>query len=395
MKVLQINCVYKQGSTGKIVYDIHNYLLANRVDSTVLYGRGNIVDDEKVFKVSSEWEAKIHSLLTRISGVEFGYSPMATRRTIRIIKEQKPDVVHLHCLNGHFINAYKLIDFLKKNDIKTILTLHAEIMHTAGCEHAKQCDKWRTQCSNCDVVSGKITHYFRDDAKHCFNIMKKAVTNFDRLTVVGVSAWLTNRAMQSAVFLESNCAFTTVRNGLNSKVFYPRVKSRIREELNLQGEVVILHVTPNFYHPIKGGKYVIEVAKRNPEWKFVIVGYNGDNAMLPNNTIGIEHTNNQDELAEYYSMADITLLTSQRETFSMVCAESLCCGTPVIGFLAGGPESISIGEYSTFVEQGNVEELEKAISQMLDRHVDVDTELCRKTYNSEEMAKCYMDIYNR
>ena len=395
MKVLQINCVYKQGSTGKIVYDIHNYLLSIGIDSTVLYGRGNKVKDENVLKVSSEFEAKMHSLMSRLTGVDFGYSPLATKRAIKIIQEQNPDVVHLHCLNGHFINVYALIAFLKENGIKTVLTLHAEIMHTAGCEHAMQCNKWKSQCSNCRIISGMVTRYFRDDAKHCYNLMKNTLTGFDGLTVVGVSEWLTNRAQQSGIFSESNCKFTTIQNGLNTRVFYPRINSKLRERMSLQGEIVILHVTPNFNHPIKGGKYVIEVAKRNPQWKFVIVGFNGDKGMLPNNIIGIEATNNQDELAEYYSMADITLLTSQRETFSMVCAESLCCGTPVIGFLAGGPESISIGEYSSFVEQGNVEELEKAISQMLDRHVHVDAELCRKAYNSEEMAKCYMDIYNR
>ncbi len=34
----------------------------------------------------------------------------------------------------------------------------------------------------------------------------------------------------------------------------------------------------------------------------------------------------------------------------MVTAESLCCGTPVVGFTAGGPESIAIDAFSNFVE---------------------------------------------
>ena len=50
----------------------------------------------------------------------------------------------------------------------------------------------------------------------------------------------------------------------------------------------------------------------------------------------------QSELAAFYSLADVTLLTSEKETFSMVCAESLCCGTPVVGFQAGAPEGISL-----------------------------------------------------
>ena len=41
-------------------------------------------------------------------------------------------------------------------------------------------------------------------------------------------------------------------------------------------------------------------------------------------------------LAEYYSLVDVTVITSFHETFSMVVAESLSCGTPIVGFKAGG-----------------------------------------------------------
>jgi glycosyltransferase involved in cell wall biosynthesis len=34
----------------------------------------------------------------------------------------------------------------------------------------------------------------------------------------------------------------------------------------------------------------------------------------------------------------------------MIVAESLCCGTPVVGFKAGGPESIAIDDYCVFVQ---------------------------------------------
>lgn len=31
MKVIQINCMYKRGSTGKIVFDLHNELLSKDI----------------------------------------------------------------------------------------------------------------------------------------------------------------------------------------------------------------------------------------------------------------------------------------------------------------------------------------------------------------------------
>ena len=46
MKVLQVNCVYKKGSTGKIVYDIHTGLRKNGIESVVCYGRGQKENEE-------------------------------------------------------------------------------------------------------------------------------------------------------------------------------------------------------------------------------------------------------------------------------------------------------------------------------------------------------------
>ena len=95
-------------------------------------------------------------------------------------------------------------------------------------------------------------------------------------------------------------------------------------------------------------------------------------------------------------MADITLITSKRETFSMPCAESLCCGTPVVGFMAGGPEQIALGEYSTFVEYGDVDALLKSTEKWLyEKKVqpDVISKQARDVYSKEKMTGRYVDLY--
>ena len=52
------------------------------------------------------------------------------------------------------------LDYLKKNKIKTVISLHAELMHTAGCDHAYDCEKWKTQCCDCPRIKGYISKYF-------------------------------------------------------------------------------------------------------------------------------------------------------------------------------------------------------------------------------------------
>ncbi len=394
MRILHINSEYAVGSTGKIVEDIKHYCEGKGDDVLALYGRhANTVPG--AIKVSTELEAKIHSVFSRLTGLDFGFSPLATAKAISVIDKFCPDVVHLHCLNGHFINVFRLLEYLKKEEIPTVLTLHAEIMHTAGCEHAFECQKWIDGCYGCDRVRGCLTHFFRDDARYAYQKMENAFSGFRDLTVVGVSDWLVNRAEQSAIFKSCPAEFETIENGLDLKAFHP-----VDRNANpLMGAVdsnkpIILHVTPNFNHPLKGGTYVLKLAERHPEWSFVIVGYNGD-SFLSENVTAVSHTQNKKELADYYSLASLTLLTSKRETFSMVCAESLACGTPIVGFKAGGPESVFVGDYAKFVEYDDIKMLENAIEDTLKNPPTIDSnEICVR-FSSERMAERYRECYQK
>lgn len=387
MEIVHINCVYPNGSTGKIIANIVNNCGSYGHNSIVLYGRGAKIDDGNAIKVSSEIEAKVHGVISRLTGQWFSYSPVSTAHIINILKERRPDVVHLHCLNANFVNVYKLVEYLKKNKIKTILTLHAEIMHTAGCEHAGECTKWMSSCHDCSVINGKLTRYFRDDAKIAYNRMRRAFENFENLTVVGVSEWLTQRAAKSSIFGNKNIRFATVHNAVDTLKFnQPALKKQNKAP-------VILHITPNFNHPLKGGKYVLELAKRHPEWNFVIVGHSGNDVPQLSNVRFIPHTNNQQELINYYQQSDITLLTSYRETFSMVCLESLACGTPVVGFKAGAPETIFRGNFAEFVEYADVNALGCAVQKFLITKPTVNPEYIEQNFSVDHMVREYVKLY--
>lgn len=114
MKVFQVNVVYKEGSTGNIIYDIHDGLKEKGINSIVCYGRGKRVIEEKVYKTSYEFFAKYNAIRARITGLQYGGSFIATTKLNKLIKQHNPDIVHLHCINGYFVNIYKIIDFLKK-----------------------------------------------------------------------------------------------------------------------------------------------------------------------------------------------------------------------------------------------------------------------------------------
>ena len=162
MKILQVNCVFRTGSTGKIMDDIHKSLKNKGIESIFCYGRGVKIVEHDIYKTSSEIEAKLNNFRSRLGGLQYGGSFIATRRLIKIIKSEKPDVVHLHCINGFFVNIYRLLNFLKKNDIPTVLTLHAEFMYTGNCGHAYECDKWKSGCGKCPSLRKSTYSYTFD-----------------------------------------------------------------------------------------------------------------------------------------------------------------------------------------------------------------------------------------
>lgn len=395
MKVLQVNCVYKKGSTGKITHNIHTELQKLGIKSIVCYGRGEESNDPDVYKTCGELYSKFNNLLTRFTGIMYGGCFFSTNRLISIIKKEKPDVVHLHCINGYFVNIYRLVQWLKENHIRTVLTLHAEFIHTGNCGHAFDCEKWKTGCGNCPRFRKETKSLFLDGTARSWKRMKVAFEGFEEeCTVVSVSPWLMERAKQSPIL--SRFPHRVILNGIDTKIFYPRDGEYLRERYGLKGKKLVLHVTAVFsLEPdhIKGGRYVAELAKRIPEVTFVVIGSQEKVPGLPENILNLGRVENQEVLADWYSAADVTLLTSKRETFSMVVAESLCCGTPVVGFKAGGPESIALPEYSQFVEYGDIDGLEAALDAGGAAAEMPDPEYAHNKYSRNSVTNQYIQIY--
>ncbi len=396
MKVIHVNVVYNKGSTGKIVCDVHTELLKGGIDSVICYGRGDKTTDANVYKTCGELYSKFNNLLSRITGIMYGGCFFSTNRLISVIKTEKPDIVHLHCLNGYFVNIYRLISWLKKSGIKTVLTLHAEFMHTANCSHALECDKWKSGCGNCPRLKKETKSLFFDRTHTSWKRMKQAFDGFDNLVLTSVSPWLMERAKTSPIL--ANKPHYVVMNGLDTNVFCVRDTSDLKRLNGIKDEKIIFHATPFFTDDpthLKGGHHIIKLAEKLPDIRFFVAGDCPENLTVPKNVTLLGRISNQIELAAFYSMADLTVITSKKETFSMICAESLSCGTPVVGFEAGAPEQISIPEYSDFVKYGNLNELTRAVLNRLNtpsERIQI-ARAGQDIYSKNKMVNGYMQIY--
>lgn len=393
MKVLQINCVYDTGSTGTITKTIHNGLMACGYESLVLYGRGPKSKDRNTFKTGTEFYAKANRLCNMIIGLQYGGCHLETQRIIGIIKNEQPDLVHLQCVNGSFVNNYRLITWLKRSGLPVVLTLHAEFPYTANCSHALDCMRWQMGCGDCPRKFDATDSLLFDRSHESFLKMREAYEGFDdRLTVISVSPWLKQRAESSPVLAPFH--HDIILNGIDTKIFLPTVNS-CKEKL-----FTVLHVTASFSDVeghIKGGRDVLSLAKRfeGEPVQFLVAGPVKHMGTVPENVRFLGPIFNQKEMAELYGRAGVTLLTSRAETFSMPVAESLCCGTPVVGFFAGAPEQIALREFSSFVPRGDLDALEQAIRRMRTMNYNRRSisQLAHENYSDEEMVRKYIDLY--
>jgi putative colanic acid biosynthesis glycosyltransferase len=400
MKVLLIDVNYKNSSTGKIVYDLYNSLTSDGHTVSVCYGRGPEVNESNVYKFSSNLEVYIHAFLTRVTGFTGNYSYFSTKNLINYIKDFNPDVVHIHELHAYFVNIAPVMKFLKENNIKTVWTFHCEFMYTGKCGHAYECEKWKSECGKCPQIKEYPASIFFDFTKKMFNEKKLLFQNFNNLTIVTPSNWLASRVKQS--FLKDK-KIQVIHNGIDTiNTFYPRTFEHLRQKHKLSDEKIVLAVAPDILSEQKGGRLVLELAKklRGERIKFILIGVEDLNEKFDENVLALGRTTNQAELAEYYSLADLFVICSKRENFPTTCLEAISCGTPVIGFDEGGTKETAPGNYGVFISHGDTDKLAKVMMSVLTGEYKLNSmEKCvkfgKEEYDKNIMYQKYKILYEQ
>ena len=401
MKIIHINGVNKSGSTGAIITSINKRLTELCVESYVCYGIGPKSKD--AYKFCYRYEQAIYRRISKITGLRYGFAPFSTHRLIRFLKQEKPDIVHLHSINGNCVNILKLLKWLKKNEVPTVITNHAEFYYTGNCTSTYGCQSYINGCYNCPRKKWATDGAYVQNTHRSWQKMKTAFNGFTRMNVVCVSPYSKKKSIQSPIL--SKFEHSVILNGVDTASFYPRFDIDIRKKLNISKNTqIFLFVTSEFSvdkKHLKGGYYLLKLAESmsDSDCKFLIIGRGGEKiSNTYKNVVCLNQINDSNLLACYYTQANALLTLSRSESFGMTCAESLCCGTPVVGFCSGGPESISLPEYSFFTEYGKIDELEKVLTEVSRKFADQKKEISQKAaqiYSSQRMADEYIQLYKR
>lgn len=363
MKVLLIDVNCKYGSTGKIVYSLYNHVNSNGDEAAICYGRGPRVKEKNIFRFGLGWETFFHAFLTRLTGYTGCFSFFSTLRLIRFIKKFKPDVVHIHELHAYFVNINSLLSFLKKQNVKVVHTLHCAFSYTGKCGHHLDCEKWKECCGNCPRLHEYVSTLLFDHTKSMFIKKKKAFGGFANMTIVCPSQWLASFASLSYL---GNYPIKVINNGIDTRVFCPKNDVDLKKRLDIADSTkIVLSVAPNIMSDAKGGKWILKLADMmaNDDVVFILVGLDKESMLFPKNVLAFQRTNNQNELADFYNIANAFVICSEMENLPTTCLESQCCGTPIFGFDVGGIKETSVCDGNAFVPYGDIESLCNAIRE--------------------------------
>ena len=393
MKIVQINGVCGQGSTGRIAQSISEVASENSIENYIFYGIGTS-EYPLAERIESNLYLKLNILKTRIFGKHGFYSQTATRRLLKRLDEIDPDIIHLHNIHGHYLNVKLLFNYIKKHNIKTIWTLHDCWAYTGHCAYYDfaKCDKWVTGCYNCSQKHAYPTSMIFDRSKSVYTQKKELFTGVNDLILVTPSEWLANDVRRS--FLK-DYPVKVINNGIDLKRFAVRDTS-LKEKLGLSDKKIILGICFELYDR-KGGKYLVALSKLlQPDEHIVILGLQTQEK-LPENITVLPKTNSVEELAEIYSMADVFANTTLEDNFPTVNIESLACGTPIVTFDTGGSAEIIDETTGYKVEKGDVEAMYQKIKLILEKDRNIYRESCRNRaenlYSEKDKFNEYIELY--
>jgi len=197
--------------------------------------------------------------------------------------------------------------------------------------------------------------------------------------------------------------------GINSNTFKPTA-NKVREKYNIKNSKLLLFV--GRFAPLKNLDFLItafkELLKERKNIKLLLVGEGPlekqtrtlvRKLKVGEHVIFVGRAENE-ELSQYYSAADIFVMSSAYENFSNAILEAMSCELPIVATKVGGiPMQVKDGENGFLVKSDNIKQFKKAIITLLDNNslsIEMgkrNRELVKKRYSWSTSAKKLKEIY--
>ncbi len=378
MKILVIGTIDNKGGAASISWELRKRLKANghTVTTFVRYKYSNEPD---VFiiprKRYQDWLVKLFANDLTFAGTDY----------ILETKEFKEaDIIHCHNLHSNFFN---LATLQKMSLLKPVVwTLHDMWAFTGFASNS----------ATLKNPNKKKFLLFLWDNTACLLHTKKKIYEKSKLYIVAVSDWMKKEAEKSVLGKQD---IIHIYNGIDTEIFKPQNKALARKELGLPIDKKIVAFG------IKGwtdsNKIIDEYIGRNDIF-FIAIGH----SLIKTNNKNyrsLPQTQDRNMLAKYLCASDVFFHPSPEDSFGLISAEALSCGTPVVTYgIDALPEVVSHKEVGYVSEYMNTEDAKKGIEYILNLSKDDYTKMSTvaregivSKFSCEKMYAEYLTFYKR
>lgn len=307
----------------------------------------------------------------------FQYAPYdiaLANKMAEVIVDEQLDVLHVHYAIPHAVCAILAKD-MANSDIGIVTTLHGTDITVLGYDSS---------------LKGAI---------------KYGIEKSDVVTAVSHSL-----GQETMDLISPNKDIETIYNFIDEQEYTKKDAGNLKELLGIKPhEKVVIHVS-NF-RKVKHVPDIVQSFKLIHEEvpsKLLLVGDGPEKHPIMESIKGTSIENDvlflgkQENLSELYSIADLMLLLSEKESFGLVLLEAMACGVPCIGTNVGGiPEVITNGENGFIVVLGDCEKVAEHGVEVLQNPslhkqiVDRSLEVIRDRFSSKSIVEQYEAMYER
>jgi len=353
LKVLTVNTFDTLGGAAVAAFRIHQGVSLHGINSIFLV-KHKLSDDKTVISIdefdnSSKLTSlvrwiynKLNNKLYQLKWSKYPNKKITDFSDLRSVplhdalKKIEFDILHLHWINGRFIDL-KALESVKK---PIIWTLHDNWPFTGICHYFYDCENFTKTCGLCPFLNSNDTK----DLSYIIWKKKKDIYSFLRLNIVAPSNWMAKAARKSALL--SGFPVAVIPNGIDTTLFSPGERKDACQALDLDPDkkYLLFSAMKVFSDKRKGFTELLEAIKLLDETidhknlELLVIGSAITNekieSHIPLRFIGI--INSDIDMVMAYRTAQVTIVPSFSENLSNTIMESLSCGTPVTAFNTGG-----------------------------------------------------------
>jgi glycosyltransferase involved in cell wall biosynthesis len=347
IKVVQLQ--YSTASGGSSAIRLQKFFLENSIESSIISllpdksaGDKRISYAGKRQNAISKVDNKLQEYLNRNNIKSYGsFSYPILGSDVSVFEEvKKADFIYIHwALNG-FLNLTSIEQLARLNK-PVILVMHDMWTITGGCHHSFTCEKYITGCNTCQMFPVATNN---DRSSKEFKRKLKLYSKFNNLYFVSPSKWLYNCAKRS--LLTKSKPLYYIPNAIDNKHFKPIDKAVAKTFLNIDPtETVIAFGAVSIESPYKGWQYLLkslELLQKESSLSNIsvlIFGSDYDKTVaeaIPFKVKFMGYLRDVYSTMLVYNAADVFIVPSVADNLPTTVQESLCCGTPVVGFEVGG-----------------------------------------------------------